>query len=682
MNLALIIGLVAFSGCGDDDEDPGTPGVTVNAGTDQTVTLGEIVALEGSGTDEAGGAVVFLWEITARPAGSTAVIGNPLVEDPNFTPDLAGSYTLQLTVTNSAGASDSDEVVITVEAPNFIVIDQDITTATTFSDIGAGRDYLVQGFIDIDAALVVEPGVTIHFDSDAGFRVSSTGSLRAVGTAADSIIFTGATETEGFWRGIMFVDSDNNINEFTYCRISYAGSTDLSSELGKANVGFGYFLNPSRVKFNNTLLRNADGKGISMDHRTNGRFPEFSNNRIADNNEIAMVINVPTAGDMDGNSVITNNGVDAVEILSKNSTKALEDNATWPALANDIPYQVEANILVRADLELSAGVILEFGSDRFMRVDDDGSLLAEGTMTDRILFTGKTKVPGFWRGLYFEDSNNVINELTYVTFEYGGSSDLTNELQKANFAIGYFLNPSKVKITNVISRESDGYGFAVDFRSNGELTEFSNNQFSNNAEAGMRINPFQLQYLDEATLYTDNNGTGYIEVYHSSSSAPIDDNVTWVAPADGSIYLMDCEVHVNGDLTINAGANFEFEANRGFRINGSLSAVGTNTERIVFTGKTKSAGAWKGMRFVESNSVNNRLHFVDISYGGSDDFNLARANLNVDRFLNGSLVDIQNSSFTNSAGYGIAISFDSTITPANFATTNTFSGNATGSILD
>lgn len=59
MNLALIIGLVVFSGCGDDDEDPGTPGVTVNAGTDQTVTLGEIVALEGSGTDEAGGAVVF-----------------------------------------------------------------------------------------------------------------------------------------------------------------------------------------------------------------------------------------------------------------------------------------------------------------------------------------------------------------------------------------------------------------------------------------------------------------------------------------------------------------------------------------------------------------------------------------------------------------------------------------------
>ena len=86
MNLALIIGLVAFSGCGDDDEDPGTPGVTVNAGTDQTVTLGEIVALEGSGTDEAGGAVVFLWEITARPAGSTAVNWQSLSGRPQLLP--------------------------------------------------------------------------------------------------------------------------------------------------------------------------------------------------------------------------------------------------------------------------------------------------------------------------------------------------------------------------------------------------------------------------------------------------------------------------------------------------------------------------------------------------------------------------------------------------------------------
>ena len=87
----------------------------------------------------------------------------------------------------------------------------------------------------------------------------------------------------------------------------------------------------------------------------------------------------------------------------------------------------------------------------------------------------------------------MINELTYVTFEYGGSSNLTNELQKANFAIGYFLNPSKVKITNVISRESDGYGFAVDFRSNGELTESALINFPI-MQKQVCVQPIQLQY--------------------------------------------------------------------------------------------------------------------------------------------------------------------------------------------
>ena len=104
-----------------------------------------------------------------------------------------------------------------------------------------------------------------------------------------------------------------------------------------------------------------------------------------------------------------------------------------------------------------------------------------------------------------------------------------------------------------------------------------------------------IAILTSATLYTDNNGTGYIEVYHSSSSAPIDDNVTWVAPTDGSIYLMDCEVHVNGDLTINAGANSNLKLTVG---SGSMEASAPwvqITERIVFTGKTKSAGAWKGI---------------------------------------------------------------------------------------
>ncbi len=672
--VGLLIILISFSCSTEDPVDP--VAVTASAGADQIVSFGESVTFQGSGTSTSGGTLTYVWKMVTFPASST--LGGITAQSQNitFAPDLEGDYVLRLTVTNEEGASSTDEVSVSVEPANFVIIEVNITTPTVLVNLNDGVDYLVKGFLNVSAALTIEPGVRIHFDPDAGFSVKSSGSLKAVGTVSDSVIFTGSTEVAGFWKGLLFVDSDNVINELTYCRVSYAGSTDLTSEVGKANIGVGYFLNPSRIKIKNSLIRNADGRGISFDYRANGRFLIFTDNKIANNTGLAMRINVVTAGDLDANTIYVNNGTDAVELYSKSSITSITADATWVSLNNNTPYNIGANIIVNADLVINAGVILEFGSDRLMTIDDDGSLLAVGTSNSPITFTGKSRIKGFWRGLYFVDSNNVINELTNVIFEYGGSSDLTFQLGKTNLGIGYFLNPSKLKMTNVISRESDGTGFAVDYRSNAELTTFSNNEFSNNTGYGLQITPFQLQYLDESSLYSDANGKSDILVSFFGSNAALDNDATWITPTDGSKYIMDCNVVINGDLTINPGAVFEFEANRGFNIEGSLSAIGTSSNHITFSAVTKSAGAWKGVKFDDSNNVKNKLHFVDISYGGSIVNNVEKANLNVAQFSGFSIIDIQNSSFTNSAGFGIAISSSSSISQ----TSNTFSGNVSADI--
>ncbi len=669
--IGLLILLISFS-C--TKEDP--IAVTASAGADQTISFGEAVTFNGSGTSSTGGVLTYVWETITLPANSNLGKATSFTQDFTFTPDVEGDYVVRLTVANETSTSSTDEAVVTVASPEFVIIETDITTPTLLKNLSDGVDYLVKGFLNVNAALTVEPGVRIHFDENAGFSIKSAGSINAVGIVSDSIIFTGATEVEGFWRGLLFVDSDNNINELTYCRVSYAGSSNLTSEVGKANIGIGYFLNPSRLKLKNSLVRNADGRGISFDYRANARFPMFANNKIANNNGLAMRINVVTAGDLDANTVFSNNDANAVEVYSASSEKVLDEDAAWVAL-NNVPYQIQANIKVKANLQINAGAILEFGSDKYMRIEGDGSLLAIGTSSSIITFTGISKTKGFWRGVYFEDSNNVINELTYVIFEYGGSSNLTSQLLKSNLGIGYFLNPSKLKITNVVSRESGGTGFAIDYRSNGELTTFSNNNFSNNADYGLQITPFQLQYLDEASTYSDTNGNSDILVSYAGTNTEMNTDATWITPADGSKYIMDCNVIYNNNLVINPGAVFEFTADKGFRIDGSLSAAGTSSKHIVFSAVTKSAGAWKGVRFWESNNVNNKLHYVDISYGGSSTFNVAKANLNVDRFIGGSMVSIENSSFTNSAGYGIAISLSSSITASN----NSFSGNALADIF-
>jgi len=689
LHIGILSALLFIVSCGDDDEvmdqDMEQENVIIaNAGIDQTVSVGELVTLDGSSTnDTQGNSLVYTWAFTSVPSGSAlTVLSESTTESPTFTPDVAGTYVISLSVTDGT-VSDTDDVEIIAESDETITIIESniIENITLENQNGSGADYLIRGFLDIDADLIIEPGVTLLFDNNSGFRITSEGTIFAEGTEADSIIFTSDSEIPGSWKGLLFVDSENNINELSYCRISYAGETEFSSTIGKGAIGIGYFLNPSKVKLNNSLIRDSDGKGLTMDYRAQGRFGEFSSNRFSGNTDLAMSINVIAAGDIDGNTIIENNGIDAIEIFDP-SSEEITENASWARLANDIPYYINGDIDVGAELTLAAGITLAFDNDKYMRVLEDGALIAAGTSTDRILFTGINKTKGAWRGLYFRDSDNVLNELTYVTFEYGGSTEISSTIEKANIGFDYFLGTNEVKLNNVISRESDGYGLSVDYRSETEFSSFSENEFSNNELAGLRINPKQIQYLDAMTTYDDNNGNDFIEVYHSSSFEELTEStLSWINT--GVEILIDCELHINGDLTIQPGVTLVFENNSGLRINGSLSAIGTSEEHILMTGKTKAAGAWKGLYFYNTTSPLNELDYVDIEFGGQTEFGVEEANLNLRGFLTSSLVtlEITNSSFTNSAGYGIAKTSGVSLSPANFETINTFSDNANGNVF-
>jgi len=92
---------------------------TANAGDDATITVGDSVTLAGSGTDTeddaTSTALSYAWTI-AGPDSNIAQLDNAAIADPVFTPTAEGEYTLTLTVTDSGSLSDSDDVVITVEA--------------------------------------------------------------------------------------------------------------------------------------------------------------------------------------------------------------------------------------------------------------------------------------------------------------------------------------------------------------------------------------------------------------------------------------------------------------------------------------------------------------------------------------------------------------------------------------
>lgn len=131
---------------------------------------------------------------------------------------------------------------------SIVEVDSDINVATTWDSC---HIYHCAYFLNVKAALTIEAGTIVKFDSQKGILVS-TGTLTVNGNAAHPVIFTsskddsygGDTNTDGNasspqkgdWHWISFGTSSGS--SLNYCKILYAGSgsTDYEEAL---NMGEG-----------------------------------------------------------------------------------------------------------------------------------------------------------------------------------------------------------------------------------------------------------------------------------------------------------------------------------------------------------------------------------------------------------------------------------------------------------
>ena len=92
-----------------------------NAGLAQTVPLGSLVALDGTGSSDVDGQTLsFSWSITSKPVASAAVLSTPYSATPSFTADKAGNYVVQLIVND--GIVNSQPATVIVSTINSIPV--------------------------------------------------------------------------------------------------------------------------------------------------------------------------------------------------------------------------------------------------------------------------------------------------------------------------------------------------------------------------------------------------------------------------------------------------------------------------------------------------------------------------------------------------------------------------------
>jgi hypothetical protein len=119
---------------------------TADAGNGQTVTVGSSVTLDGSSSSDSGQGFVssYQWSFKSTPQGASPSFGRPSQTKPSFTPQVTGTYVIELVVTDNTGKKDTDTVqVIVHEAP--------------IAEAGANQTVAIGSMVQLDGSLSDDP---------------------------------------------------------------------------------------------------------------------------------------------------------------------------------------------------------------------------------------------------------------------------------------------------------------------------------------------------------------------------------------------------------------------------------------------------------------------------------------------------------------------------------------------
>ena len=139
------LGVLGGAICGSSS--PNTAPVA-NAGFTQNVKVATLVTLDGSGSrDENNDTLTYLWELTAKPTGSVAALTSNTSAQPQFTADLAGTYTITLVVDDGKAKSPVSSATVVASITN----SAPVAKAGVNQNVSIGKVVTLDGTTSTDA---------------------------------------------------------------------------------------------------------------------------------------------------------------------------------------------------------------------------------------------------------------------------------------------------------------------------------------------------------------------------------------------------------------------------------------------------------------------------------------------------------------------------------------------------
>jgi hypothetical protein len=517
-------------------------------------------------------------------------------------------------------------------------------------DVELCEDVTVNGNIRLsnNASLTIKPGTTLTMCADCYIEVgafSQAATILAEGTAEAPITIKGATEEAGFWDAIYIQENTTSNSTLTHVVIQDGGGNgaDAALEVFKD------------ITLDNVTIRDSDSSG-------------FLATGLSDDSTALVVEGVAGwAGVLRGADAVTNLPLDGTytEGIGEGAFRVELDGVSGEDVVFSdagLPYFVQRNIRVSdgGSVTVGEGVTLQMNVDTYIEVGAFGqaaSFNVEGTSAAPVVIEGAAQEPGFWDGIYVNDSTTSASAFDHLTIRHGGGGT------------GPCLTLDKdIDVKNTTIEACETAGFSVSDAGFGDGSEVLT-VTGVEGPAGLASWPGALT-IPKGGAFTGNDDDEIRVNREGNSSGNL--------PALGVPYVATANWRLSdgAEVTIDPGVEIQFGPDAYIEIGAfgqaaTFVAAGAQNEPIIFTGADASAGTWQGIFVNDSASTASRFDFVQVSFGGD----AGGANLEMDAD-----VEVTNSVFSDSLGYGIIVG--ATAGSRDYAATNTFSNNAAGDIDD
>jgi hypothetical protein len=260
-----------------------------------------------------------------------------------------------------------------------------------------------------------------------------------------------------------------------------------------------------------------------------------------------------------------------------------------------------------AILTVAPGTTVLMAPGGFLEVGTSAALVAVGTEAEPVLFTSDraNPAPGDWQCVRIGGSGT---EIEHARFEYGGAACASTG---ADYEGMLQLDAPARSVSNSTFKYSLTHGVLI--QTDGGVRKFENNVFAGNEEPSLEVSVRQLLVLGEGLSFEDADDRIEIDTNYSLDKS-------------GTLLGQPVPFHVTGNLafsadaevTITAGARFEFAGSSFNLFSANLIVEGTEADPVVFTSTQASpqAGDWGCIEFSSPTGVP-RFDHVVIEYAGN-----------------------------------------------------------------